>query len=131
MVSDAPVNQHGGDWVGTAPADDDATDAPAMDFAATGARPLGYRPPTPQRGMSRDVKQTMIPILLTTGLLLLAFGVLRFILGPDSPYANLPGWLSGVAIGAGVLLLGVAVMTMLQVKAELDRAAADKAAKQA
>jgi hypothetical protein len=119
----------GGEWVGTAPADDDATVAPAPDLSALAYRPRAYRPPL-ARAARRDVKQTMIPILLTTGVLLITFGVLKFFMGPDSPYAGLPIWLSAIAFGTGLLLLGAAVLTMLQVKAELARAATERAAPQ-
>ena len=95
--------------------------APAPDAAMLGHVPI--RRPTVS---TSNIKQTMVPILMTVGVLLIIFGTLKFMLGPDSPYASLPTWLVGTVFGAGFLLIGLGVLTAFQVKAELERTAAKK-----
>jgi hypothetical protein len=100
--------------------EDDAMLAPAPDPSML-AHPLPYRPKPIRRGISLQAKRTLIPILLTTGLLLIVFGALRFVMGPDSPYAKMPNWLTALVSVSGLILLAGAVFTMLQVQHELDR----------
>jgi hypothetical protein len=100
--------------------EDDAMLAPAPDPSML-AHPLPYRPSPIRRGISLDAKRTLIPILLTTGLLLLVFGALRFVMGADSPYAQMPSWLVALVGVSGLILLAGAFFTMLQVQHELDR----------
>ena len=66
-------------------------------------------------------RQTLIPILLTCGVVLLAFSTLRVVLGPDSALADLPGWLPAVLAVTGLVLLGFAGLNMVSVKAELGQ----------
>jgi hypothetical protein len=112
----------GGDWIGAAPQDDDAMLAPAPDASAFAASSTPYK--SPPRKPSSDLKPTLIPILLTSGLLLIVFGSLKFVLGPDSPYSNLPSWVTAMMFGMGALVLAFGVFTMLQVREQLARAAA-------
>jgi hypothetical protein len=126
FVDDAGVADQGGDWVGTAPLDDDAMLAPPPDASQFGG-PVGYKSPAVRRrAAGPEFKQTMIPILLTCGVLLLVFGALKFVLGPDSPYSNLAPWVTIMVFAMGVALLGLAVFTMLQVQDQLRRAAEQK-----
>ena len=101
--------------------DDDAMLAPAPDASDFVHRP----PPSPSapNRMAAGVafKQTLIPILLTTGVLLIVFGSLKFILGAESAYAALPGWTLGVMFGFGSLMLAFGAFTMLQVREQLTR----------
>jgi hypothetical protein len=100
--------------------EDDAMLAPAPDPSML-AHPLPYRPSPIRRGLSIDAKRTLIPVLLTTGLLLLLFGALRFVMGPDSPYAKMPNWLTALVAVAGLVMLAGAVFTMFLVQHELER----------
>ncbi len=67
-----------------------------------------------------EFRRTAIPILLTCGLLTIAFGALKYISGPDSPVADLPGWLPIALFITGAVLLGLAIANMLSVKQHLD-----------
>ena len=100
--------------------EDDAMLAPAPDPSML-AHPLPYHPSPIRRGISLGAKRTLIPILLTTGLLLLIFGALRFVMGADSPYTQMPNWLIALVGIASLILLAGAFFTMLQVQHELDR----------
>ena len=128
MVSDVPHDEpapsEGGDWIGPAPEDDDAMLAPAPDASFLAAHSLSYKSPVVRKAQSPGARQTMVPILLTSGTLLIVFGLLKFLLGPDSPYSNLPGWVVAMVGGMGALLVGLGIFNALQVKAHLEREAA-------
>ena len=109
------------DWMGTAPADDDNMMAPAPDASAFTAQSMSYKSSTARTAKTSDLKPTLIPILLTTGMLFLLFSALKFVLGADSPYAALPVWVVGMVAGMGALLLGLGIFTMMQVKEQLAR----------
>ena len=125
MTSDVPnaplqdyVGPAAGDWMGEAPQDDDAMMAPAPDasaFIKSAASRAVKRKPT------SDLKQTLVPILLTSGLMLCVMGSLKFFLGEESPYSALPTWVIGMMYGLGGVLLILAMFTMLQVKDQLTR----------
>jgi hypothetical protein len=72
-----------------------------------------------QKKKRLEYRRTLIPILLTTGVMLLIFGVLKFLAGPDSQLANIPGWAPLMLLGIGVFLLVLAGINMLSVKHEL------------
>jgi hypothetical protein len=67
-----------------------------------------------------EFRRTLIPILLTCGVMMLAFAGLRFVTGPDSMLSNLPIWIPIALVSAGFILLALAVVNMLGVKAQLD-----------
>ena len=117
-ATDEPT--HGDDWMGISPEDDDAMMAPAPDASAFAPHASTSRSSALRRPAKSDWKPTVIPILLTTGVLFLVFSSLKFILGSDSPYAALSGWVVGMVAGMGVLLLGLGVFTMMQVKAQVQ-----------
>ena len=106
--------------MGTAPQDDDTMMAPAPDASAFTGHSTSYKSTTPRKPRVSEWKPTVIPILLTTGVLFLAFSSLKVLLGADSPFTALPVWVVGMVAGMGVLLLGLAMFTMMQVKAELE-----------
>jgi hypothetical protein len=64
-------------------------------------------------------RRTIIPVLLTTALMLAAAGSLRFVVGEESSLAEFPIWMSLTAYGAAALLMAVAVLNMLHVRHEL------------
>ena len=119
----APTDEHAGEWVGEAPADDDAMLAPAPDAATLN---YAYSPSkAAARKVSRsnsglETKRTLIPILLTTGVMFLILGCLKFIASGESSFAGLPMWFVGLICGMGALLLVFAAFTMMQVKSQLD-----------
>ena len=66
-----------------------------------------------------NFRQTVIPILLTCGVMLLVMASLKFVVNPDSPLAALPGWMPVVLVVIAAGLLAVAVLNMLQVRQQL------------
>jgi hypothetical protein len=96
--------------------DDDAVIVPAPDAAVFAPKHIG-------RGSHRrsalyqtiEFRRTIIPVLLTCGVLTIAFGMLKYALGEDSPLSELPGWLPIVLFITGALLLTLAVTNMLSV----------------
>jgi hypothetical protein len=99
--------------------DDDTVNipAPTPDMIAT-RRPA---PPPRQRvHLSRTVefKQTIIPTLLTLGVLLPALAGWSFALGEESPVVDSP-WIPLAVLGIGVLMLIFSVITMFQVKHQM------------
>jgi hypothetical protein len=97
--------------------DDDTLNLPAPPPEAFAHRPP---PPRPYRPASRTVgfKQTMIPILLTMGVMLSGIAAWSFVLGEESPVAG-HAWIPIAVLAIGVVMLGFAVMTMLQVRNQL------------
>jgi hypothetical protein len=72
-------------------------------------------------------KRTIIPILLTLGVLLPATASLKWVVGAGSPLSLLPSTVVIACCVVGAALLGVAGLNMLQVRDELARAAAGDA----
>ena len=66
-------------------------------------------------------RRTLIPILLTCGVLLPAVASLKWLRGPDSPFAAWPIWAPLVLGGCGVMLLLLAIANMVQVRHMLRR----------
>jgi hypothetical protein len=69
-------------------------------------------------------RRTIIPVLLTCGVLLLVTAAVRWLGGDDSPFVALPAWVAAALAGAGVAFLAVAVLNVFQVREELARIAA-------
>jgi hypothetical protein len=102
--------------------DDDAVIVPAPDASVFAPKPIHHRHIGLTHGtvyQTVEFRRTIIPILLTCGVLMIAFGLLKPLLGQDSPLADLPGWLPIVLFAAGALLLGLAVLNMLSVRQQL------------
>jgi len=105
--------------VGHVVEDDDTLNLPAPPPEALAHR----RAPRVQRELaSRRVgfKQTMIPILLTMGVLFTGIAVWSFSMGEESPVFEEPKIPISVLV-VGVLMLGFGIFTMLQVRAQLAR----------
>jgi hypothetical protein len=103
--------------------DDDTLNLPAPPPEALGHR----RAPRPQKVLaSRRVgfKQTMIPVLLTMGVMLSGIAVWTFSMGEESPVVDAPMIPLSLLI-LGIVMLGFAVFTMLQVRAQLAREATE------
>jgi hypothetical protein len=102
--------------------DNDTLNVPAPPPEAFAPRPPR---PRPQRELvSRTVgfKQTLIPILLTQGVLLPGIGAYLFSLGDESPLVG-HIWIPLSLLVIGFILLLFAALTMLQVKDQLAREA--------
>lgn len=113
------------------PATDDVEASASSDETATIAPPL---PPAIigkhlHVGVSRidasiRMKRTLIPILLTLGVLLPVTASLKWLSPPESPFTDWSSALAWTILIVGVALLAAAVMNMLQVRQMLsDRAA--------
>jgi hypothetical protein len=76
---------------------------------------------------SLAARRTIIPILLTVGLMLMVSATMRLMVSQDTPLSTLPTWAAPAGYVMGGLLLAVAVINMLQVRSELSRKAAAKA----
>jgi hypothetical protein len=101
--------------------DDDTLNMPAASPDLLAHR----RPAPPPRKrvvLSRTVgfKQTLIPILLTLGVLLPGIAVWSFALGEESVIAGIP-WVAFMLMGIGLVMLALAALTMVQVKHQLDQ----------
>jgi hypothetical protein len=75
--------------------------------------------------ISRTVgfKQTIIPVLLSQGVLLSVIAIYLLAAGEDSPLAG-NMWIPFSLLGIGLVLLLLWVITGLQVRAQLAKAAA-------
>jgi hypothetical protein len=73
-----------------------------------------------------EFRRMMIPIYLTNGLLLVVIALLRFVIDPESVLAAVlaPIWAPVALALVGIAMLAMGVMTMLQVKDQLEKQAA-------
>ena len=106
--------------------DDDAVmvPAPAMETLGQVHAKLDaahHRPHLPTI-KSVEARRTVIPVLLTCGLLLFIAATMRLVTSPDTPLRSLPPWMSWAGYALGVLLWGVALINMFSVRKELQRA---------
>jgi hypothetical protein len=98
--------------------DDDTLNLPAPSPEVFAHRPAPPRPKRELLSRTLGFKQTLIPILLTTGLLMIGIAAWSFFLGEESPIAgDMVIHLSLLAIG--VVMLGFGVLTMFQVRSQL------------
>jgi len=101
--------------------DDPAASASSDDIVAAPAPDASvFAPRRPTRDLVADRqihnRRTLIPILLTCGVLMPAVGALKWVRGPESPFSAWPVW-APIALGAcGVVLLLLAVANMMQVR---------------
>jgi hypothetical protein len=100
--------------------DDDAVIVPAPSQDVLGVRPR--RAPVVRQHVVKSLsfKQTIIPVLLTIGILCLAIVGLGFFSGEASPfYAFRAVWFSMPVVAIGLVFLGFAGVTMLQVRHQM------------
>lgn len=100
--------------------DDDAVAAPAVSLDYLARHPHGRAVRREPYFQSIGFKQTVIPVLLTLGVALPVVGLLKFAADEYSVIAQLPVWVPLVLIAAGLVLLGLAALNMMQVKHQLD-----------
>jgi hypothetical protein len=93
--------------------DDDMMAAPAPDASV-------FAPRRTTRDLATDRhihnRRTLIPILLTCGVLLPAIGSLKWLRGPESPFAAWPMWAPLLLAACGLLMLLLAFANMRQVR---------------
>lgn len=108
--------------------DDDAMLAPAPDASVFAPKPRpAPRKARPPIFKTLEFRQTVIPIMLTTGSIMIIFSILPVVMGPDSAFADLYIWLQIAMALFGLMLLGLAALNMMQVKKELEERRAGKA----
>ena len=66
-------------------------------------------------------RRTLIPILLTCGVLMPSIGSLRWLRGPESPFAAWPVWAPLLLFVFGLMLLALAYANMSQVRRLMQR----------
>jgi hypothetical protein len=100
-----------------ADADDDAVimPAPSVEYLAHLPHPAA-KPAGPPASRGVRYRRTMIPVLLTLGVLLLVAAVLKFVVHADAPLAMMPGWTAGLLAVCGVALLVVAGLNVTMVR---------------
>lgn len=101
------------------PIDDDdrvIVPAPSADvFLHHATSPSARR--TPARSLS--LRRTLIPVLLTAGLILFVLVLLRFLWQDNNPLAGLQPWLISIMFVFALVLWGLAAVNMLAVKHQL------------
>jgi hypothetical protein len=73
---------------------------------------------------SLGFRRTIIPVLLTTGAMLIAMGITKWIVDEQSPLGRLPAWSGVLLVLVGFMLVAAGVGNMLMVRNELSRNAA-------
>jgi hypothetical protein len=116
-VSDNPFDQ-------APPEDDDAMAMPAPDASVFAPRPKPA--PAPRRAatpvyQTLRFRQTVIPIMLTGGVMSIVLALIYFSLPDDSFFAAVPALVAVVVLVIGAALLGMAVLNVMQVKLMLER----------
>jgi hypothetical protein len=103
--------------------DDDTLNMPAPGPEAFAPRRLPVRPKRELISRTVGFKQTIIPVLLSQGVLLSLIAIYLLAAGEDSPLAG-NMWIPFSLLGIGLVLLLLWVITGLQVRAQLAKAAA-------
>lgn len=98
-----------------APVRDQTADVPATASSHSSAR--RNAPPPLYRRLS--FRQTLIPILLTLGVLLPVLGMLPFVVSADSPLAAVQSGVAATFIVIGLAMLGLAIVNVIQVRHQL------------
>jgi hypothetical protein len=97
------------------------------------ATPLDYRGPRPAPAArprktpvfkTLGFRRTVIPVLLTTGFMMLAMFVARWVVDDEAPLALLPSWTGILLLLTGLVLVALAAANMMLVRAELAKRAA-------
>ena len=98
-----------------------ASDVVAMDVPPTenASAATSISPEALEASRALERKRTMIPVLLTTGMLVTITGLARWVVAEDSAFRLFNNAASLAMLGLGGLLLGVAVLNMLQVRDQL------------
>lgn len=100
--------------------DDDAVIVPAPSIDVFLPKQRGTRAAAKRAASSSlAMRRTLIPILLTNGVLLPALGAMWFATDVDSPFRRTGAWLPIMLIAVGVLLLVFGVLNALFVRHEL------------
>jgi hypothetical protein len=104
--------------------DDDAVIVPAPEPEVFAPHAPAKKPTMGPMGVPNSLgfRRTVIPILLTCGVLLIGIGLLKWIGGSESLFRDMSMTISATLCGAGAFLLLVAALNMMQVRSELAAA---------
>ena len=100
---------------------DDMLGAPAPDASVFAPR-RSTRDLIAERQLNN--RRTLIPILLTCGVLLPAVGSLKWLRGPESAFTAWPVWAPLLLAALGALMLFLAIVSMIQVRQMMRRSGA-------
>jgi hypothetical protein len=104
--------------------DDDSVIVPAPDASVFDTTPKKKAAATAKAKAAvrknLEFRRTMIPILLTCGVLMLGFASLKFVSGSESSLSVLPIWVPVLLVLAGAIVLALAVVNILTVKNQLS-----------
>ncbi len=70
-----------------------------------------------------EYRRTIIPILFTTGIMMIVFGAARYVVSSDSPLGLQGAWFSFTLFAFGLLSLAACVVSILQLHQVLARQA--------
>jgi hypothetical protein len=82
------------------------------------------RPRKPALYKSLRFRRAAIPILLTTGVMMLVMAIGRWIFDEAAPLAHLPIWTTVMLLVSGVAMIGLGVLNMLLVRNDLPKSPA-------
>lgn len=87
--------------------------APSVEYLA---HPPHHAPASTRSTAERTIRfrRTVIPIMLTSGMLMVAATVLKYTVHADAPLAAMPTWTAVLLLAAGVALLVVAGLNIAQ-----------------
>jgi len=111
--------------------DDDAVIVPAPPVEYLGHAhphhpPAGAGPARQPGFYAVDYRRTIIPILFTTGIMMIIFGAARYFVSPDSQLGLQPPWVSYLLFGFGVISLAACAVSVLQLQQILAKQAGRK-----
>ena len=114
QAADALAAMTAGDAEAPPSADEPAPAEASMAHSSALGRARYVAPSALDRSI--NTKRTLIPILLTLGVLLPALASLKWLMTADSPFTALPIPAAGMLIALGAVLLVMAVFNMLHVR---------------
>src|SRR5207248_6987029 len=99
---------------------EDEEQMPLVDMATNSEPPRqAVEPP------SLRTRRTLIPILLTLGVMMIALAAARWLVDEDSIFADVPQAAAYAMLALGVLVLCVAAVNMRLVRRHIDRGVTD------
>jgi hypothetical protein len=96
-------------------------DLPATPLDYRGPRPAPTRPRKPPMFKTLGFRRTVIPILLSTGVMMLVMFAARGVVDEASTLARMPAWTFLMLLTMGIVLIALAVLNMMLVRAELSK----------
>ena len=100
-------------------ADEEAAEAATQALDYRGPKVVPRRPRRTPYFKKLGFRQTAIPVLLTSGVMMIAAAVVQRVADEESPLARMPGWSGIVMVVVGLVLILLGVLNMLAVKSEL------------